>query len=404
MDSSLLKKIFLILFLLSILSLYSQTFLDKAEVYYFNGKSAFQTGEYKSAERFFEEALKLSAEIEIKYPDIRYMLGWTKFYLKKYKEAKNYLKDYASDPKVALALKSIEEGNIQENLHFESLKIKSSLPATEATTNNNLKIGWFYYILVSFVIFFVVAVMAFLIYFFILKKYSFGKKVTEVKTIEEPLELEEVEEEASIPVEEILEVKIDELEELWNEYEKMKKKMDIDESEPIEPINVPNNQSVETVETNLEELDVNSLLEESLPEENKDINIDIEDVLEEENVIPENTEEHSEIETKNANESEIEEEIKNENDNIESFIENEKMDNLDNIETIKPNIDVITKYNKIMSEPEGAIIVSNVKGLESLEKIDEEVAKKGGIFSKADLHAIFKEIFADKNRDHLMIE
>ncbi|WP_129409618.1 hypothetical protein [Marinitoga lauensis] len=58
------------------------------------------------------------------------------------------------------------------------------------------------------------------------------------------------------------------------------------------------------------------------------------------------------------------------------------MTDLDNIETVKPNIDVITKYNKIMSEPEGAIVVSNVKGLESLEKIDEEVAKKGEYFQK----------------------
>ncbi|WP_129409616.1 hypothetical protein [Marinitoga lauensis] len=137
---------------------------------------------------------------------------------KKYNEAKNYLKDYTNDPKVALALKSIENGNIQENLHFETLKIKSTLPSTESTSNNNLKIGWFYYILVAFVIFFVVAVMAFLIYFFILKKYSFGEKVTELKNTEESMEFnvsEEKEEEAAIPIEEILEVKIDELEELW---------------------------------------------------------------------------------------------------------------------------------------------------------------------------------------------
>ncbi|SHE81068.1 TPR repeat-containing protein [Marinitoga hydrogenitolerans DSM 16785] len=409
MDSTILKKMFFIYFLLFIILGFTQTLLDRAEIYYFNGKSAFQTGEYKSAERFFEEALKLTAQIETKYPDIRYMLGWTKFYLKKYDEAQKYLK-YYDDPKTLLALKSMSEGNIQEELHFKSLKLKSSFPATEATTNNNMKIGLFYYFLVAFVILFIVATMGFLTYFFVLKRYSFSNKTERIKNIEESEYIEE-EEEESIPVEEILEVKIDELEELWEEYEKMKKKMDIDEVESTEVPGIIEQQTSQTLETNLEELNVDELLNEEVleeqptpinneqiekteenkekEEENKNINLDIDDVLE----VEENNKETSEKPEENV-----------EAENIEAFIEKDKMENLDNIETIKPPIDVITKYNKIMSEPEGSIIVSNIKGLDSLEKLDEEVIKKGGQFTKGDLHNIFKEIFAEKNRGSLMIE
>ncbi|KLO22258.1 MULTISPECIES: hypothetical protein [unclassified Marinitoga] len=417
MDNRLLKKLFFILFLFTTLISFSQTFLDKAEVYYFNGKSAFQTGNYKSAELFFETALKFSAEIEIKYPDIRYMLGWTKFYLRKYDEAKKYLKYYTDDPKVSLALKSIEAGNIREDLHFKSLKLDSTVQSTESTSNNNLKIGVIYYIIVAFVILLIVIIMGFLIYFFVFRKYSFVTSqpikgnIDDIVRIEEPSE-----EEPSIPVEEILEVKIDELEELWDEYEKMKKKMDIEDDENNENFEQINQrETLQAIETNLEEINVDELLDEASTE---DINIDIEDVLEEEEV--HKTVKGEMNESENTKDETISEEIENEeikevndnieiennveDENIESFIQKEKMTSLDEIETIKPNIDVITKYNKIMSEPEGSIIVSNIKGLGSLDKIDEEVKKKGGLFSKGDLHNIFKEIFAEKNRDSLMIE
>ncbi|WP_165974142.1 hypothetical protein [Marinitoga lauensis] len=114
-----------------------------------------------------------------------------------------------------------------------------------------------------------------------------------------------------------------------DEYEKMKKKMDIDESEPIEPISVSSNQSIETnTETNLEEIDVNSLLDEPLPEETKDINMDIEDVLEdnnvEEKISSENIEELSDNETENIDEENNENNEDNEDNNIESFIEKKK--------------------------------------------------------------------------------
>ncbi|KLO23817.1 hypothetical protein X275_01720 [Marinitoga sp. 1197] len=430
MDNRLLKNFFFILFLSAALMSFSQTFLDKAEVYYFNGKSAFQTGNYKSAESFFETALKFSAEIEIKYPDIRYMLGWTKFYLRKYDEAKEYLKYYADDPKVSLALKSIESGNIREDLHFKSLKIDSTVQSTESTSNKDLKIGLLYYVIVFFVILLIVMIMGFLTYFFIFKKYTFTTMQSVKNNVENIAEFEETSEEIpAIPVEEILEVKIDELEELWDEYEKMKKKMDIEDDENNENFaQINQRETLQAIETNLEEIDVNELLNEASTEEvnneastenvkTEDINMDIEDVLEEEEVHKtvkgENESEDIKDETiseemENGEIKEVNDNIEIENNvedkNIESFIQKEKMTSLDDIETIKPNIDVITKYNKIMSEPEGSIIVSNVKGLESLDKIDEEVKKKGGSFSKGDLHNIFKEIFAEKNRDSLMIE
>jgi tetratricopeptide (TPR) repeat protein len=406
MDSSILKKILLIISLFIIIYSYGQTLLDKAEVYYFNGKSAFQTGDYENAEKFFEQALKLTAEVEIKYPDIRYMLGWTKFYLKKYSEAEKYLKYYTDDPKVVIALNSIKKGNVREDLHFTTVKV-SPTPASTEATKSDIKVGLIYYILVSIVIFFIVVLVVALIYFFILRKYSFGEKIQE-KSLEseESLEMEE-EVEESIPMEQILEVKIDELEELWSEYEKMKEKMDVDEEEimPQETMNTP-----PVVESNIEELNIDELLNE--PIEGKKEALDLDDLLEEDN-----EEKAEETEIKEPIEEPVEENVKedienieenNENESedkdIESVIEKDKMVDLDSIETIKPNIDVITKYNKIMSEPEGNIVVSNIKGVEELEKLDEDIKKKGGQFSKADLHNIFKEVFADKNRDNLMIE
>lgn len=400
MDSSILKKILLIISLIIIIYSYGQTLLDKAEVYYFNGRSAFQTEDYANAERFFEQALNLTAEIEIKYPDIRYMLGWTKFYLKKYSEAEKYLKYYTDDPKVVIALNSIKRGNVREDLHFTTIKV-SPTPASTEATKSDIKVGLFYYIIVAFVIFFIVVLVVALIYFFILKKYSFGEKVEE-KFLEPKEEGMEEEVEESIPMEQILEVKIDELEELWSEYEKMKEKMDVDEEDiaPQETTNTP-----PAAESHVEELNIDELLNE--PIEEKKETLDLEDILEEDNLekveeteIKEPSEEHVEKDIENTENDEQE----SEDNNIESIIEKEKMVDLDSIETVKPNIDVITKYNKIMSEPEGNIVVSNIKGVEELENIDEEVKKKGGQFSKADLHNIFKEVFADKNRDNLMIE
>ena len=418
MDNSLLKKFILILFSLMIIITSAKTFLEKAEIYYFNGKSAFQTRDYKSAEKYFEEALKLSSQIETKYPDIRYMLGWSKFHLRKYTEAEKYLKDFTDDPKVRIALESIESGNIQKDLHFESLKIKSTIESTKATTNN-LKISTLYYIIVAFVIFLITAILAALFYFLVLKKYSFAKTPTEKISEKEELFEEEDEEEVSVPIEDILEVKIDELEELWGEYENIKNKMDIEEEEASIPKELENNQ---TMETTVEELDVDNLLNEPINENEKTekINMDIDDILDEtkenenndtekvdniegnEDIEPPEEEiiENSEINELSDMEENLEEKKETEN---EKMPKDEKV-NLDSIETIKPTIDAITKYNKIMNEPEGSIVISEIKGLENLNKIDEEISKKGGQYSKGDLHSIFKEIFAEKNRDSVMLE
>lgn len=388
------KKLITLLFLLFSIIILSQTALDKAEVYYFNGKSAFQVGEYNNAEKFFEEALKLTAQIEIKYPDIRYMLGWTKFYLKKYKEAENYLKYYTDDPKVQLALKSIKEGNIQEELSFKSLKIQSTESTVTNEPTSDVKIGLFYYIITTSVIFIIIGISGFLIYFFVLRKYSFNVQTeNKVENVEKEEEAETNEEEI-IPLEEVLEVKIDELEELWYEYEKMKNKLDVDEEEI-------------SVEENLEEIDVDSLLSEDFEE---DTNLDIEDLEDavNENEIVENKNEP--IEDNTSEELQVEKDMKldeeenEEEKTIEDIIENEKIKDLSEIETVKPNVDVLSKYNKIINEPEGKVVVSNIKGLESLDEIDKEVNKKGGQYTKGDLHNIFKEIFADKNRDQVSIE
>ncbi|KAF2955088.1 tetratricopeptide repeat protein [Marinitoga sp. 38H-ov] len=388
------KKVMMIIFLIfSIISL-SQTALDKAEIYYFNGKSAFQTGEYENAEKFFEEALKLTAQIEIKYPDIRYMLGWTKFYLKKYNEAENYLKYYTDDPKVSLALKSIKEGNIQEELSFKSLKIQSNATSTTNEATTDVKIGLFYYIITTAVIFMIIGITSFLIYFFIFRRYSFKSELDNKIENREIVENDEEIEEETIPLEEVLEVKIDELEELWDEYEKMKNKLDV------------NDEDVGNIEQNLEEIDVDSLLEEEI-EVNDNVNLDIEDLEDtiENEEKTENDEEKTEEVLNETKEEISEEEILNEAEKtIEDIIKDEKVKSLDEIETVKPNIDIVSKYQKILNEPEGKVVVSNIKGLNSLEEIDEDIKRKGGQYSKGDLHSIFKEIFAEKNRDEINIE
>ncbi|NUU96434.1 hypothetical protein XO10_09260 [Marinitoga sp. 1135] len=425
------KVLILLIFIILNIVIFSQTLLEKAEVYYFNGKSSFQSGEYKAAERYFQEALSLTAEIEIKYPDIRYMLGWTKFYLKKYTEAEKYLKYYPNDEKVQLALKSIREGNIEEDLHFKSANITTE--EATGTEEEKIKIPITAYIIASAIILLIILLLVGLSYFFVFRKYSLGAKGAKVeKEEEETIEEVEVEEEV-IPVEEILEVKVDELEELWQEYEKMKQKMDIDEEEisnesvlpeaepqnaPPPPPPPPAPQMQDNTEENLEELDVDNLLEESEPPQNVEENIEEENMTEEN--IEENIEEQVEeknidiedlIEEKNQETGEEENtEAENETDTdegdntIDEVIEKDKVKNLDEIETVKPHMEVVAKYNKIMKEPGGAIVASNVKGIESLENLDEEVANKGGVYSKGDLHTIFKEIFAERNRDELMIE
>lgn len=65
---------------------------------YFSGKDAYNTGHYKEAQEYFQQALIKDTNIEAKAQNIKYMLGVSAFNNMDYKTAKTYLTLYKGNP------------------------------------------------------------------------------------------------------------------------------------------------------------------------------------------------------------------------------------------------------------------------------------------------------------------
>ncbi len=76
---------------------------------YFSGKDAYNSGNYTSAQQYFQEALIKDENIEAKAQNIKYMLGVSAFNNEDYKTAKTYLVLFTDNPIAKDLLQKIEE-------------------------------------------------------------------------------------------------------------------------------------------------------------------------------------------------------------------------------------------------------------------------------------------------------
>ncbi len=76
---------------------------------YFSGKDAYNSGNYKAAQEYFQEALVKDENIEAKAQNIKYMLGVSAFNNQDYKTAKTYLTLFEENPIAKDLLQKITE-------------------------------------------------------------------------------------------------------------------------------------------------------------------------------------------------------------------------------------------------------------------------------------------------------
>jgi len=76
---------------------------------YFSGKDAYNSGNYKAAQEYFQEALIKDENIEAKAQNIKYMLGVSAFNNQDYKTAKTYLILFKENPIAENLLEKITE-------------------------------------------------------------------------------------------------------------------------------------------------------------------------------------------------------------------------------------------------------------------------------------------------------
>jgi len=110
---------------------------------YFSGKDAYNSGNYQSAQKFFQEALVRDENIEAKAQNIKYMLGVSAFNNRDYKTAKTYLSLFENNPIAKDLLKKIEEYEktlpedfLYHNDNFKQQIIPSATTSEQITSDN----------------------------------------------------------------------------------------------------------------------------------------------------------------------------------------------------------------------------------------------------------------------------
>jgi hypothetical protein len=393
------KIIIILILIISITSIASN--YESAYTFYLSGLKAFRSGDYEVAETFLMKSLESSAKIEADIPEIKLYLGLSAFHNQKYDLAEQLLKLFPENSLAKEALNSIKNNNLTQELNFDEYKItQDSSPIEEETKSNNT--GTF--IIITVIIFIVSALISIMMIFILRKTMTIKPKKSDI-TVEEIAE-KQIEETPKINLEEVMNLKLDNLDTIWQKSSALKKLLgEIDDDIENNEIN----EESATLEDKTDQL--KDLIDESLKEANIDEIESLLNNLEDESF----NEKDSETDNQDTNEKLIESENKNideklietenqKNDlNIDFKVEAEENQKLlDEIgSNIKADTDLNNKFKSIMKEDEIELVqeAETALDLEKLIQDIEEYNKEKGSkkYSQTQLDKIFKNNFFKVN-------
>jgi hypothetical protein len=423
-----LKIVLIIVFLIIGIMTFSNNYREAFEVYN-SGLNSYRTGNYENAFNFFKKAMLLSSELEDNYPEIKLYFGLSAFFIQDFSTAENYLILFPENPSAVQALKNISESNFENRLNFSEIKIESTLKTEdeEKTFNSSL------FILITLIIFIISFILIVLI-LFVFKITGFGSifkssSINKVKSKEKTLENDEEIDVPDIVLEQVINLKLDNLDGVLSKSKALNKLLGEIEGEEIETFEDFSSISSEDEKSDVEKTEsLKNMIGNSLKEANIDeIESLIQNIEENGEVLEENDfsskKESAEEKLKDKTNEEFEALLNIQNDDNDEFEEEEKVEkeknasvvekyeveedlerakeNIEQVENaINPENNLKLKYNSLMKEKEKKLYrEAEDKELTSLiEEINEINLEKGSkTYSNYQLEKIFSTIFFDVN-------
>ncbi|BBE31944.1 hypothetical protein OSSY52_20850 [Tepiditoga spiralis] len=395
----------LVLFLIIILFVISFGNYQTAYNYYLSGIKAYRAGSYKMSETLLEKALSISSKIEQDIPEIKLYIGIDAFHNEEYEKAKIYLSQFPDNALALEILKNIKENNLTEKLNFDSFKLDKSQPTPQSTDTKKEKFNFVSFIMITLIVFLLSALSGFLV-FFVIKKFGFMNSTVEVLSNNEN-EDNNFQNIKNISIEEVINLKLDNVENIWNKSKALKKLLNEVEGNPQQ--NLENDEDIENMDKNisqnLEETTNTKELSSKIDESLKDANIDeLENLLDELEGNIENKEEVPEIDNSTDLLSENVEE--DDDEEREKFLKEkqEVEEKLKTVETaIEPDKTMKKNYESFLkeetSEFEKEAYLAN--GFNSIvEDIEKDNTNNGSkVYSKIQLEKMFKTLFFELNNE-----
>jgi len=406
---------------------------DQAYSYYLSGMKAYRIGDYKLSQNLLYKSIQVSPQLENYDPNIKLYLGLSAFQNKDYAIALEYLPMFSENPLAVQALESIKNNGISSEFHFEQATVPST-PEELTASEEKSSFPLLTFFLITFVIFIISAASAFPIFIYFRKHgISFSDKpkaeIQEIPTIEEV---------ASVPIEEVVNLKLDNIENIWKKSNALRMLIGDIENE-YESSSVPQIPEIpELVSTEHENLktsdqtadidNLQSIINDSLKTADLDSIEKLLNSMENQNVSESSQEITTEIpinvnlsnsssdesygsaddsqETQNSytsvnpelNEQEEKQEY-SESENIQPANPNKDVDILDAGSSLK------TRFKDIMKGSEKMILIEaqNTNDIsEIIERIESENSKNGSkIYSKVQLEKIITNLFYQVNESEL---
>lgn len=399
----------LLVLLILFLSIFISTYASYSEAYnlYLSGLKAYRSGEYESAQNFLSSALEKSPKIEDEVPEIKLYLGLSAFQNKDYDISYQYLSLFPYNALAKESIRNIENNTLTEELNLNNLILSS--PTNAATKNEESSFNFGSFITITIIIF-IISILSAVAVWFLLKRFSTFDFSSTKKNVDNEIEEAESTEEIIEPIslEEVINLKLDNLETIWQKSKALKKLLgEIDEDLSYNS----DGSSEEESKTNK----LKKMIDDSI----KDVNLDeIENILDD--FDNESPEENENVDASDQNEEDvdninIDEKQKDNKDapekEISEYIPEEvTLDEVkenweDSSDSIKPDQNLKNKYNKIINEEENEILreAENFNDLISLIEDIEATNKDKGRkeYTQAQIESIFKTNFFEINNEKI---
>jgi len=403
---------------------------DQAYSYYLSGMKAYRIGDYKLSQNLLYKSIQVSPQLENYDANIKLYLGLSAFQNKDYAIALEYLPMFSENPLAVQALESIKNNGISSEFHFKQATVPSTQEELDASEEKS-SFPLLTFFLITFIIFVISAASAFPIFIYFRKHgLSFSEKPK--AEIQEIPALEEV---ASVPIEEVVNLKLDNIENIWkksnalrmligdieNEYESSsapeipeipelvstehENLKTSDQTADIDNLQSIINDSLKTADLDSIEKLLNSMENQNISESSQEITTEIPI----NDSIPNSPsyEAYASANDKEENQTSVNSDL-TEQDEKQSYPESE------NIQPVNPNKDVDildagsslkTRFKDIMKGQEKMIFVEaqNTNDIsEIIERIESENSKNGSkIYSKIQLEKVLTNLFYQVNESEL---